>query len=282
MNRIVILLCSFSCPAVASWFTRAHLQHLSASFMGNCLLHGNESTTARHASHSIPMYKDERITFLMNVDASFYPVTCGSCMLITLVKEMDQIYFNKQLNKQHRDTRDIQNSFLGMVIDLLPSSPDHWLLWNTYLPLSDSFFQSSYDIQYALHPCPWLYKEYHEFLVCSDQLCHDPFLFFNESAVFQDFYNPYYITIHPRNFKYPISSISMYYTSPEQQEVLPRVSFAQGFQLPSVLKRDLFYLTCIDEHNTIFQYLFHTDDFMHAKLHYHYHGGIVLKKYMLN
>ena len=98
--------------------------------------------------------------------------------------------------------------------------------------------KNEYKIKYEFHPCPIISDEYNEFLICSDEICHDINKYY-ESTKFKDNYNSYYVTIHPRNFISPIVSIKLYYEN-HDFEYLSLANEQTGFILPNIIKYDRF------------------------------------------
>jgi hypothetical protein len=251
------------------FLTNATIHSLDYSFTSNCLLHGNESYS-RHSSHSIQMYKDARIKFTISIGQNI-PLNCGSCILINLENEYDRIYLNQNLTKEHKNNRIIYNQFIGIIIDIIPDF-DIFLL-NTYLETNP--IQNNYLINYIEYPCPFIYDEFNEFLFCSTIPCHDSNYYFDKSK-FKYYYDKYYFTIHPRNFKYNIILIKLYYDN-HLFEYL-QVSNDNGYLMPVEFKYDKFYLECTDSNGHSFNYLFSFNEIMNSQINLHYHGGIILYK----
>lgn len=242
---------------------------ISLNYLGNCLYHGNNSIS-RKTSHSISMYKDERIIFTVNVGA-IYGLGCGDCILIFL-SDYEKIYFNKQLTKESTNMNQIENKFIGLVINIIPNSTVFSL--NHYK--NNNLIKNYYHIQYQIHPCPLLADEFHEFLFCSDFLCHDETKLY-ENLKFKDYYNLYYVTIHPRNFLFPIVSIKLFYEN-HDFEYLPLAYEQTGFILPQHIKHDKFYLECLDSGSHTYQFIFDWNEILESNLIINYHGGIILTK----
>lgn len=281
---------------VTSVWTRMSgtLQVMPRGFMGNCLLHGNntmEKTLSRKTSDSIPMYRDERITFLVSVGmpSSSTPIPfspfCGACLLVRLVNDQDHFYVNKPLNQESKSKyKDvIGHQFIVSVMDVysLPSGNTlDFILW-TYVSPS---LQHHYDIDVITHPCPILADEAHQLLFCSDLLCHDSSIMIGSNLTFQERYNPYYVIVYPRNTKYPIIQMKMV-CSPLQVFVLQQPIGVEGygFQLPFPLcNTSYFFLESVDDHSTLFRYWMTEKEIMDSPLLSSYRGGIVLTKYPLH
>lgn len=269
------------------------LQVMSSGFMGNCWLHGNntmEETISRKKSHSISMYCDERITFMVSLGIPLttsisFSTSCGSCLLVRLVKDRDHFYLNKPLNQESKSKyKDvIEHHFIVSIMDVytLPSGNTFdFILW-TYVTPS---LQHHYDLEVISHPCPILAGEAHELLFCSDKLCHDSSIMIGSTLTFKDKYNPYYVIIYPRNTKYPIIQMKMV-CSPHQVFFLqqPLGLDGYGFQLPFPLcNTSFFFLDSIDDHSTLFRYWMTEKEIMDSPLLPSYQGGIILTKHPLH
>jgi len=269
MITYIIIIFFFHYTRAIKYITNATIHSLDYNFVGNCLFHGNESNS-RQTSHGIKMYRDERIKFTISVGRNF-PFNCGSCILINLENDFDKIYLNNNLTIERKNNRVIYNQFIGIVIDIVPDY-DIFLL-NTYLKKDP--IQNNYLINYIEHPCPFLDGEYNEFLFCSSIPCHNPNYLFTKKK-FKYYYNEYYLTIHPRNFRYNIILIKLFYD--DQYFEYLQVTDENGYLMPSHLKYDKFYLECTDTVGRIFQYLFSLDEILNSNINLHYHGGTILYK----
>ena len=265
--------------------TMARIQSLPQPYYSNCLLHGMDfnSSLSRKHSHGIPMYLDARIYISLSIPDSFSEWMCGSCVLIRLLDDDQHIYLNGELTHEHKSKPHVSNQFLGIVIDLISISDV--CIFNTYG--TDIVNPSHYPIQIESHPCPLVFHEAQEFLFCTDLLCHPANnITFQEPSFFRDYYNPYYTTFHPRNVKYPVLSIQLFFYSHQRFYLTPNSDWT-GFILPSTFLethsiQNTFYVECTDSMNQLYQYQMTLDEIMHLSLSTSYHGGALLSKFPTN
>jgi len=288
----------------------ATLQSIPNYFMGNCMLHGNhtwDSTSlSRQTSHSLPMYKDGRVRFLLSIglfSSSIFAslnIACGACLLVRLVDDNDHFYLNEDLTRESKSryTDTIGHQWIGSIMDIFivdgnSSSPysENIFLLGTYLPQNHTYIQLHYSVQLSSHPCPVLADETHQFLICSDRICHDPTPFFFNSTTshpyvrtqFQEYMNPYFITIHSRNTRYPFVQMRIVCSSPLDVIELAPLDTGYGFRFPfldcrSTDEDDIFYLECIDDHSSLFRYWITAKEILEAPLRLFYQGGVLLSK----
>lgn len=274
-------------------FTRCHgrhttmavLQSLPHPYYSNCLLHGMDwnSSFSRKHSHGIPMYTDARIYLTISLPLSFSEFMCGSCVLIRLHHDTQQMYLNQPLTEEHPSNPHSSNQFLGIVIDFI--SVSDLCLFNTYMTETPIF--SHYPIQMDIHPCPVFFYEAQDFLFCTDILCKaNSNLSFPTPALFRDYYNPYYTTFQIRNVQYPVFSIQLYFYSHERFDLQANSNWT-GFVLPSSFMQthsmdSTVYIDCSDTMNHIYPYQFTLHEIMHLPLSHAYQGGAFLSKFATN
>jgi len=291
MNQCILLyfiIMSLSYNNATNTLTKAIIHSIlpknnEKDFFGNCYLHGIHSFS-RNTSHSISMYIDERITFTLSVNAK-YGLNCGSCVLIELVNDNDKIYLDKSLTFEYSEiylnddySSSISNQFIGIVIDQIYDPYSNFFLLNTYLNVSP--IQNEYMIKYNEHPCPMKSNEPNEFLFCTSNTCNSESTLLDTmslTSLFYEYWNRYYWTILPRNFKYPIVTIEYhsypldYYTS----SIILYINESTGFQMPTNCANE-FMLICTDERNWKFRFWFQLKDILHKKYNPYYYGGIIV------
>lgn len=254
---------------------------------GFCKLQGFY-TISRKTSNSIPSFLDGNITCGVGISSTIFDRNqknkysaplCSACLNVII---QNPFLIDKNLNLTNNNSNIFTSNFIAIVMDRCQDD----ICLNNINMLDFDIYTSNIstgnpkNIEWEFIECP-IGNSSIELLICNPNTCNKQNLgFYNDSTLFIDTfidstdYN--FVTILPRNVKYPIDCIKTKSTNSSLQYLTYITGL--GFQLNANISTvDTLNLLISDIKNNTIEYILNITSLLKSPISLDYAGGVLLK-----